>query len=131
MERSKQNLQDDGHEVDGVVVHLVAIFSIPTLLELNLEAQIDGKKELGVELFIKALTCFESRSVAVNHRLEGAEALGADAEFPKENVVGDSEHSELLGHILEIHRCVNFLFICGPYLIHRHSFPLHQNQLQR
>ncbi len=50
MERSEQNLRDNGHEVDGVVVHLVAIFSIPTLLEPNLEARIDGEKELGVEL---------------------------------------------------------------------------------
>ncbi len=131
MERSQQILQDDGHEVDGVVVHLVAISSVPTLLEPNLEALIDGEKELGVELFIKALTCFESRSVAVNHLLERAEALGADAEFPKENVVGDSKHSELLGHVLEIHWCMNILFICGLYLIHRHSFPLCQNQLQR
>ncbi len=38
MERSEQNLRDDGHEVDGVVVHLIAISSVPTLLEPNLEA---------------------------------------------------------------------------------------------
>ena len=55
VEASKQNLQDDGGEVDGVVVDLVAILGVPAVPEPNLEAGDDGEKELGVEFLLASL----------------------------------------------------------------------------
>ncbi len=57
MEATVQNLQDDRREVDGIVVHFVAISSVSTLFEPNLEVRVDGKKELGVKLLVKNLPC--------------------------------------------------------------------------
>ena len=55
VEASKQNLQDDGGEVDGVVVDLAAILGVPAVPEPNLEARDDGEKELGVEFLSASL----------------------------------------------------------------------------
>jgi hypothetical protein len=57
VEATVQNLRDDRHEVDGIVVHFVVISSILTLFEPNLEARVDGKKELGVKLLVENLPC--------------------------------------------------------------------------
>ena len=65
-----------------------------------------------------------------NHRLEGTEALGSDAKFAEENVIGDCEHIELHDHVCEIHWCVDFLFVPCLDFFDSHSFTLCENQLQ-
>ncbi len=57
VEATIQNLRGNRSEVDGIVVHFLAISSISTLFEPNVEAQVDGKKELGVKLLVENLLC--------------------------------------------------------------------------
>ena len=85
MEATELDLGDDGVEIDGVVIYFVSISGGAALAEPNLEARIDGEKEFRVELFVGDFSRPESRSVGIYHRLEGAEALGSNAEFSEED----------------------------------------------
>ena len=79
-------------KIDDGVVDVAAVLCNPALLEPHLKTSIDREEEFGGEFFVDVLLCLEDRSLSFDHRLQGAETLGADAELAKKDVICDGEH---------------------------------------
>ena len=92
MEGSEQDLRYKMCKIDDGVDDVAAVLCNPALLEPHLKTSIDHEEEFGGEFFVEVFLCLEDRSLSFDHRLQGTEPLGANAELAKKDVIHDGEH---------------------------------------
>ena len=111
VERSEKDLGYQVCKIDRGVVDVAVVPRDPALFEPHLKTSVNCEEEFGGEFFVEGLFGFEYRSLAFNHRLQGAKTLGADAELAKEDVICDGKHFYLHHHVVNVRWRFHFLFV--------------------
>ena len=131
MEGSEKDLRYQMCKIDDGVVNVAAVLCNPALLEPHLKMSIDPQEEFGGEFFVEVFLCLEDRSLSFDHRLQGAETLGADAKLAKKDIIRNGAHFYLHYHVVYARLCFQFLFVGCFDLVNCHPFALGKDKLEK